>query len=136
MKLLQVGLEDLQLDNSHLPENHVYNSVVYPGTHDNNTAVGWYSALSASKRDAITRYLGAPLQDPAWDLLRLCQESCARAAVVPMQDILRLGSEARMNTPATTTGNWRWRLPSSHISDHLIDELGELTAAHGRAPGP
>jgi 4-alpha-glucanotransferase len=135
MKLLQVGLEDIQPDNSHLPENHVVNSVVYPGTHDNNTAVGWYSALSAAKKEAITQYLGGPLLDPAWDIMRLCMESCSRAAVIPMQDILRLGSEARMNTPATTTGNWRWRLAPNYFTDHMIDELGELTTDHGRALG-
>ena len=127
MKLLQVGLEDIQPDNSHLPENHVVNCVVYPGTHDNNTAVGWYSALSAAKKEAIARYLGGPLLDPAWDIMRLCHESCARAAVIPMQDILRLGSEARMNTPATTTGNWRWRLAPNYFTDHVIDELAEMT---------
>ncbi|MHB8862003.1 MAG: 4-alpha-glucanotransferase [Pirellulaceae bacterium] len=133
MKLLQVGLEDIEPDNWHLPEHHTYNSVVYPGTHDNNTTIGWYSALSAAKREAITRYLGASLQDPAWDLLRLCHKSPARAAVVPMQDLLRLGSEARMNTPATTTGNWRWRLTPNACTDRLVEELGELTCDHGRA---
>ncbi|MCU0958951.1 MAG: 4-alpha-glucanotransferase [Pirellulaceae bacterium] len=136
MRLLQVGLEDIQPDNIHLPEHHVFNSVVYPGTHDNNTALGWYSALSAAKKDAITQYLGEPLSDPPWDLMQLCMQSSARAAIVPMQDILRLGSEARMNTPATTTGNWRWRFPFACITDRLIDELGEMTADFERARSP
>ena len=121
MKLLQVGLEDIQPDNSHLPENHVYNSVVYPGTHDNNTAVGWYSALSAASKTRLP-IPRRPLAGSRLGHDATLQGIVARAAVIPMQDVLRLGSEARMNTPATTTGNWRWRLPSSHISDHLIDE--------------
>ena len=69
MRVLQVGLEDIQPDNAHLPENHVWNSVVYPGTHDNNTAVGWYSALSGVKKAAIADYVGAPLRDPAWEMM-------------------------------------------------------------------
>jgi 4-alpha-glucanotransferase len=132
MKLLQVGLEDIEPKNVHLPEHHVENSVVYPGTHDNNTAVGWYSALSGAKKDAITDYMGTPLDDPGWDLMRIAMASRARASVIPMQDVLRLGSEARMNTPATTTGNWRWRLPRDYASDSLVVELAELTARHGR----
>ena len=132
MKVLQVGFEDIQPENSHLPENHAYNNVVYPGTHDNNTAVGWYSALSAAKKDAIARYVGAPFHDPAWEMMRMCMESPARAAVIPMQDVLRLGSEARMNTPATTSGNWRWRLPSNYISAELGNALAELTTTHQR----
>jgi 4-alpha-glucanotransferase len=132
MKVLQVGLEDIQPENSHLPENHVYNSVVYPGTHDNNTAVGWYSALSAAKKEAIASYVGAPFHDPAWEMMRICMESQARAAVTPMQDVLRLGSEARMNTPATAQGNWRWRLPSNYISAELVDALAELATTHKR----
>lgn len=134
MKVLQVGLEFIDPQNSHLPENHVPNSVVYPGTHDNNTAVGWYSALSAEKQDEITQYLGVPMQDPAWDMMRICHESCAGAAVVPMQDVLRLGSQARMNTPATNAGNWRWRMSPNYFTDHTIDALAELTSSSGRAP--
>jgi 4-alpha-glucanotransferase len=133
MKVLQVGLEDIQPDNTHLPEKHPYNCVVYPGTHDNNTALGWYSALSAAKRQAIVEYLGAPLLDPAWDMMRICMASRARGAIIPMQDVLRLGSEARMNTPATSAGNWRWRLTSDYNSPTLVNQLAETTALHGRA---
>ncbi|NLX53685.1 MAG: 4-alpha-glucanotransferase [Planctomycetaceae bacterium] len=135
MKVLQVALEDIQPQNSHLPEHHVYNSVVYPGTHDNNTAVGWYAALSGAKLAAIASYLGSPLQDPAWDMMGICMASRARAAVIPMQDVLRLGSEARMNIPATSSGNWRWRLPSDYVTPGLTDALAELTTTHHRAPG-
>ena len=134
MNVLQVGLEFIDPENSHLPENHVPNSVVYTGTHDNNTAVGWYSALSAAKQDEISQYLGTPMQDPAWDMMRICYQSCARAAVIPMQDVLRLGSQARMNTPATNAGNWRWRMPPSYFTDHTVDALAELTTECDRAP--
>jgi 4-alpha-glucanotransferase len=133
MKILQVGLEDIDSDNPHLPVNHVRNSVVYPGTHDNNTAVGWYNALTAAKQAAIAEYLGTPMLDPAWDMMRICHESCARAAVIPMQDVLRLGSEARMNTPGTHAGNWRWRMPPHYFTDHAIEMLAELTTDTGRA---
>jgi 4-alpha-glucanotransferase len=132
MKLLQVGLEDIQPTNPHLLENHLEQCVVYPGTHDNNTAVGWYSALSRSKLEAILAYCGAPLSDPAWDLMRMAMQSPAKAAVIPMQDVLRLGSEARMNTPATTSGNWQWRMASPSSCDALADELAQLTDTHGR----
>ncbi len=128
MKLLQVGFEDIQPTNSHLPENHPHNCVVYPGTHDNNTAAGWYSALSRAKKQAITDYLGAALHDPAWEMMRICMESRARAAVIPMQDVLRLGSEARMNTPATTSGNWRWRMKPDDCTPELAEALAALTA--------
>jgi 4-alpha-glucanotransferase len=72
--------------------------------------------------------------DPAWDMMRICYESCARAAVIPMQDVLRLGSEARMNTPATNAGNWRWRMSPTYYTDHTIDALAELTSECGRGP--
>jgi 4-alpha-glucanotransferase len=134
MKLLQVAFEDIQPENSHLPENHEYNCVVYPGTHDNNTTVGWYSALSGAKKEAIANYVGAPFHDPAWEMMRICMESRARAAVIPMQDVLRLGSEARMNTPATTSGNWRWRLPSNYMTAPSVDALAKITTTHNRAP--
>ena len=127
MRLLQVGLEDIQPDNPHLPENYEENLVVYTGTHDNNTSVGWHSALSGAKIDAITQYLDTPLLDPAWDMMRIVMESPARGSIIPMQDVLRLGSEARMNTPATTSGNWRWRMSSDYASDSLAAELAELT---------
>jgi 4-alpha-glucanotransferase len=136
MKVLQVGLEDIGPENPHLPENHEEHCVVYPGTHDNNTAVGWYSALSRAKREAIVEYHGGSLNDPAWDLIRMAMQSPARAAIIPMQDILRLGSEARMNTPATTSGNWQWRMTGFQHLDVLADDLAKLSSSHSRHPLP
>ena len=133
MRVLQVGFENIEIGNIHLPDHHVENSVVYTGTHDNNTTAGWYRTLPDHKRRAIADFLGIELRDPAWDMMRVALGSVARTAIIPMQDVLRLDSSARMNTPSTTHGNWRWRLSPNYTSPPLADELAQLTDLHNRS---
>ncbi|MDQ8205332.1 4-alpha-glucanotransferase [Pelagicoccus sp. SDUM812003] len=112
-------------DNFYLPHNHQANCVLYPGTHDNNTTLGWYAEASEEVRDHVRRYFNIDGSEVGWDLLRSCYKSVPRLAIVPFQDILSLGSEARFNTPGNAGGNWGWRyLP------HQIREVRGGTAAY------
>ncbi|MFW6169097.1 MAG: 4-alpha-glucanotransferase [Planctomycetota bacterium] len=136
MRVLQVGFENIDSENIHLPDNHVENSVVYTGTHDNNTTVGWYQSLPARQQQAIAEFFGGELQDPAWEMIRVAMASVARYAVIPMQDVLRLDQSARMNTPSTKSGNWRWRLQHDHDGQTVSAQLAQLTAEHQRTAQP
>lgn len=133
MRVLQVGFENIEPENIHLPEKHVENAVVYTGTHDNNTTVGWYQSLPAHQQQAIAEYFGRELDDPAWEMMKAALGSVARYAVIPMQDILRLDQSARMNTPSTKSGNWRWRLRNGYNDEVLSDQLAQLAVEHQRA---
>jgi 4-alpha-glucanotransferase len=113
----------------HKPENHEENGVVYTGTHDNDTAVGWWRSLSPARR----RETGLDEAEPNWSLIELALSSRARLAIVPLQDVLGLGSEARMNTPGTDSGNWRWRLKGGRMTEEHAARLRSLTEASGRA---
>lgn len=123
--------------NLYLPHNHAPNSVVYPGTHDNDTSIGWYAATTEKTRDHVRRYLRVPGNEIGWDLLRSCYSSVARLAIIPMQDLFSLGSEARLNTPGCPEGNWRWRYTPREL-DRLCGGtaryLRELAELYGRVP--
>jgi len=114
--------------NVHRLENHEENSVVYTATHDNDTTLGWWSSLSRAERRA-THLAGS---DPAWEVLDLAFSSRARLAIAPLQDVLGLGSEARMNTPGTVEGNWRWRFVRGALTDELAARLRRTTEENGR----
>ena len=116
-------------DNPHRLERHRELGVVYTGTHDNDTAVGWWRSLSESEREA-TRL---DPHEPHWSLVELAFSSRARLALVPMQDVLGLGSEARMNTPGRAEGNWSWRLEPGQLTEELAARLRRAAAAAGRA---
>lgn len=118
--------------NNYLPHNHVANSVTYTATHDNQTTVGWWQSRSEAERNLVRHYLGHKVADPAWDILRVALASAANTCIIPMQDILRLGDEARMNTPATTYGNWGWMMAGDHIDYGLAEGLRDLTTSYGR----
>jgi len=122
--------------NLHMPHNHVENSIVYTGTHDNNTTRGWFDReLKGPARRHLFEYLGcrvAPV-DIAWELTRVAMGSVAKIAIVPMQDVLGLGAEARMNTPAGKDGNWQWRMRPGQTTARLADRLRKLTETYGRA---
>ncbi len=96
-------------DNFYLPHNLQSNSVLYPGTHDNNTSLGWYAEASEKERDHVRRYLRVDGTEIGWDLLRTSYKSVSNLVVIPMQDLMSLGSEARFNTPGEAQGNWSWR---------------------------
>lgn len=117
-----------------LPHNFRRNCVVYTGTHDNDTTVGWFASLGDGERSAVQRYLGRSGEDIAWDLIRLALSSIADTAVIPMQDVLSLGSGARMNRPGSTEGNWTWRLAPAQLDGDRARRLAELVVLYGRAP--
>ena len=96
-------------ENAYLPHNYSRNCVAYSGTHDNDTTLGWYRELDQKTQDHIRRYLTVSGDEIAWDLVRAALKSCANMAIVPLQDLLSLGSEARLNTPGAPVGNWQWR---------------------------
>ena len=121
---------DGHADNPYLPENFVPNTVVYTGTHDNPTTREWYEELPTVERKNLWRSLKLPeLQssDAAWELLRLAWSSDAALAIAPLQDVLNLGAEARMNIPGRADGNWRWRCTKEILSGHEFESLYELT---------
>jgi 4-alpha-glucanotransferase len=121
---------DGQPDNPYLPENFVPNTVVYTGTHDNPPSREWYEALLAVERENLWRYLKSPqLQSAAvaWELLRVAWSSVAALAIAPLQDLLNLGAEARMNVPGRADGNWTWRCTQEMLSGHEFESLCELT---------
>ncbi|NJM05840.1 4-alpha-glucanotransferase [Candidatus Gracilibacteria bacterium] len=133
MKILQFAF-DGDPDNNYLPHNYTTNCIVYPGTHDNNTTVGWFSELHDGQRAIIANYLGREPRDIAWDLLRLACMSVADIAIVPFQDVLRLNSDARMNTPGLLGGNWSWRFRADALNATVAGDLRTLTALYGRLP--
>ena len=122
-------------DNPYLPNNYAPNSVVYTGTHDNSTSRGWYEELPPDQRQNLWRYLNSPQRDNhevAWDLIRLAWSSRAALAIAPLQDVLNLGAEARMNVPGHAEGNWSWRATEKLVSSADFDSLRELTRSSNR----
>jgi 4-alpha-glucanotransferase len=132
MRVLQFAF-DGGAENSHLPHRHVRHAAVYTGTHDNETTAGWYAALDRKHRRAVERYTPDAKTDPTWALIRLAWSSVANLAVAPLQDVLRLGNAARMNTPGTALGNWGWRMTEGMLRNDTLDRLGELTKTYGRS---
>jgi 4-alpha-glucanotransferase len=125
MRVLQFAFDGVD-GNMHLPHQHPENAVVYTGTHDNDTTAGWWStsldAERARAREAMTE-AGVDEKDPVWGLIRLAHTSKARLAIIPMQDILGLGSAARMNTPGRLSGNWSWRMRAKDLTAALAERL-------------
>jgi 4-alpha-glucanotransferase len=117
-----------------LPHRYCRDAVVFTGTHDNDTTRGWWDKLTPEERDRFVRYAPEAVRDPVWALIRLGFASVADLVVVPAQDLLGLGSEARMNTPGNPTGNWRWRATEAELADRgWQDRLLELTTVYERA---
>lgn len=143
MKVLQFAFGDDAEADSYKPHNHIANSVVYTGTHDNDTTVGWFEDRggSASTRKPLQiarerafalRYLNSEGREIHWDMIRAALASVARTAIVPLQDVLGLGTAHRMNVPGTATGNWEWRFEA--VPDAALERLAVLTETFGRAP--
>src|SRR5438874_2453728 len=121
--------------NPYLPHNYPSNAVVYTGTHDNPTTRGWYEELPPNQRQNLSRYLNSPQRDSrevAWDLIRLAWSSPAALAVAPIQDLLNLGAEARMNIPGRAEGNWSWRSTEELLSAADFHALRDLTRSSNR----
>ncbi|MFM2080456.1 MAG: 4-alpha-glucanotransferase [Cyanobacteriota bacterium] len=133
MKILQFAF-DGNPDNPYLPANYSGSDwVVYTGTHDNATCIGWWNGLGPEERGRVEACLGGPVHAPGWQLLELALRSSADLAVVPLQDLLGLGDEARFNSPGTVGGNWSWRLGSDLATTFgPLKGLGELAARYGR----
>ncbi len=122
--------------NPYLPHNHNRESVVYTGTHDNDTTVGWFASLAEEEKKEVCLYLDTRGDDIAWDLIRTSLVSVANTVIIPLQDILSLGSDARMNMPGTATGNWTWRFSADALNQDLAGRLLELTEIYGRRQDP
>ncbi len=137
MLVLQFGFGGRRAERSspHAFANHAANRLVYTGTHDHDTAAGWWADASAATRaraNAVCAEVGISDLEPWWRLVRLCLDSHAAVSIVQAQDVLGLGSEARMNHPARRGGNWRWRLEPGALTPGLAGRLREATAAAGR----
>ncbi len=137
MKVLQFAFAS-DAANPFLPHNYTTpNCVVYTGTHDNDTALGWFrSSSTPAERSYALRYLGTDGTDIAWDLIRLAYASVADMAIAPLQDVLRLDSAARMNYPSRPGGNWTWRYEEGALTPELSRRLLALAQSYGRAPWP
>jgi 4-alpha-glucanotransferase len=133
MKVLQFAF-DGDPGNPHLSAHHGVHSVVYTGTHDNDTTLGWWDSLDDGTRDLVRAQLADPGEPMPWALVRLALASSARLAVVPLQDLLGLGSTARMNTPGVPDGNWGWRAEPGAVDDAVVDRLRALVTAGDRLP--
>ena len=131
MKILQFAF-DGNADNPYLPHNHRRLSVVYTGTHDNDTSLGWYNSLDAPTRNNLHEYLGRPGEAWPWPLLRSALASVACLAVLPMQDLLALGSEHRMNVPGVAEGNWGWRFQWDWLQPELAARVHDMVSRYGR----
>ena len=118
--------------NPHLPAKYTGDVVAYPGTHDNDTSAGWFETISPHTLSRLETCVGGPVDTPSSSLLELAWQSQANTAIATVQDLLGLGTKARMNTPATIEGNWCWRLSPGALTDDLADRLGRLTRETGR----
>lgn len=134
MKILQFAFGGGE-DNPYLPENIEENSVAYTGTHDNDTTLGWYQTAPEHVRNHLHYYLNQNTPDMPAALIKLALDTPANLAIIPMQDILALDSQARMNTPGTVDGNWSWRMQWPQLSEekilsfrHCVEESGRLHA--------
>jgi 4-alpha-glucanotransferase len=131
MKILQFAF-DSATATTDLPHNHVRHGVVYTGTHDNNTTKGWYDALTEAERNGMKAYLGTSGEDGADALMNATLMSVADTAIIPFQDILKLGSEARMNIPGTPFGNWEWRFSWDMLPQDLAVNVRSRITRYGR----
>ena len=135
MKILQFAFDD-DRENGFLPYNYTdRNCVVYTGTHDNNTTVGWFYERSPEEQNNVVDYLGCVGEDGIhWAMIRLALSSVGNTVVLPFQDILGLGTDAKMNTPSQATGNWSWRCRAEAFNDELSGRMRHLTYLYGRTP--
>lgn len=132
MKILQFGFSTDSYD-PFLPHNYPVNCVAYTGTHDNDTAVGWYQSAPDAEKDFCRRYLARSGDDIAWDFVRAIWSSVAVFTLAPLQDFLSLGTDARMNFPGRPSGNWTWRMQPGILSQGLMGRIAEMNTLYSRS---
>jgi 4-alpha-glucanotransferase len=135
MKVIQFGFSDKGA-HAHLPHQYTTGTVAYTGTHDNDTTQGWWKTAGKVEHCAVEAFVGQVGGHPAWPLIRAIAGSVAEMAVVPAQDLLELGSEARMNTPSVAAGNWSWRVPEKSWKPELAKRLAALVEITDRDNDP
>ena len=135
MKILQFAFNELG-DGAYYPYNYVENCVCYTGTHDNDTTVGWYWNATPQSQDKDRRYLSCDGKNIHWDMIRLAMGSVARYVVFPLQDVLGLGSDCRMNTPGIGIGNWAWRFQKEDLKDWMSSYLNDMSQVFWRNQKP
>jgi 4-alpha-glucanotransferase len=133
MRVLQFAFGGDDPGNPHLPRNYVHNAVAYTGTHDNDTVLGWYADADRDAKSAVDESVGTG-SEMHWRMMEAVLRSDAGWAIVPLQDVLGLGGQARMNTPGVAEGNWGWRLRAGALTPELAARLAELVRRTGRAP--
>ena len=132
MKVLQFAFDSRE-ESDYLPHNYTHNCVVYTGTHDNDTVMGWIPAMSRKDLAFAKKYIGVKrTSDICSNLIRMAYASVADTAIIPIQDYLELGSEARINTPSTLGGNWEWRMSAQDCTSQLAARMHELATVYGR----
>ena len=135
MAVLQFGFGDVGA-HVYLPHRLVPNRVVYTGTHDNDTILGWWQSLGERERADVESLVGRSDDGVNWALIRAAQGSVADLSVIPMQDVLSLGSESRLNIPSKPEGNYRWRMPTGSLVPELAQRLASLAEITDRLPQP
>ena len=131
MKILQFAF-DGSPDNPYLPDHHVENGVIYTGTHDNDTSLGWFESLDAKSQAYVRDFLGEPEEPMPWPLIRAALASVARLAMMPLQDLLELDGRYRMNVPGTESDNWNWRFGWDQVPDELATRMRHLLELYDR----
>lgn len=132
MKILQFAFDSRE-ESDYLPHNYPKNCVVYTGTHDNDTTVGWYETFGKKDKNFANRYLSIKSKkDVPWIFIRAALASVSDTAIIPIQDYLELGSQARINTPSTLGCNWKWRLKKGQCSKDLALKMKKMSKLYGR----
>ena len=136
-KIVAPGMKVLEFafsgpDNAYLPHHYRPGCICYTGTHDNDTSTGWYQNTSDYAKDKVRRYMNTDASSISWDFIRICLGTIARYAIFPLQDVLKLGSEARMNTPGVPLGNWEWRYRREDLNSGMASGLRQMTELFGR----
>ena len=136
MKVLEFAFDDTE-NSDYLPHKYIENSIVYTGTHDNETLVGWYETMSRKDKSFAREYMGCrhtPKKEMHWEFIRLAMASPAKLAVIPVQDYLGLGAEARINEPSTLGKNWKWRLLPGELTSDVLKQCRRMAKLYGRLP--
>jgi len=131
MKVLQFAFTT-DATNKDLPHNYSSNCVVYTGTHDNDTTLGWLNSLAGEEKELLEKYTGEPASQQLMKVVEMAMASVAETAIFPLQDILELDTSARMNTPGTPSGNWEWRFQWKQLKAVQKKQLKELTLKYNR----